>query len=1163
MRKSKKRALPFIRSVPILIAAAALVGLLTVTATSTASRTAQASALRLTASPLTPSSTYVGSKTMSGYAAKTDRTLLGSTSSRLVNVMIKYDFDALASYAGRIPGLKATSPRASGKKFSQNRVAVAAYDRYTARKITRINSAISAAVPGVRFGTAFRVVYGGVAARVPANQIARLLRVPGVSAVQKDSLRQPLDDNTAFIGATGVWPSLGGADQAGQNVKVGIIDTGVWPEHPMLADTHGLSVVPHVGCQFGDGTDVAHLGPTFTCNNKLIGAYAKTATYMANVGANANEFCNNTTHQCSARDPEGHGTHTTTTAAGDCVASAMLYGVERGPVCGIAPGARVIQYRVCLAQGCFSSDSVSAVAQAIADGVSVINYSISGGAQPYSDAVELAFLDATNAGISVNASAGNSGPGSGTSDHGGPWTTTVGASTGPRSFNSTLHLTADGGATFDKVGVTLTNGISSPTPVVLASSIPAYTALCLTPLPVGAALGQVVACQRGTNARVDKGFNVAQGGAVGMILYNTVKQDVESDNHWLPAIHLDGPNTDLTTFISTHTNVRATFSQGIAEPALADMMAAFSSRGPLGDWIKPDVTAPGVQVLAGMTPQPTGTVNGPPGNLYQAIAGTSMSSPHSAGVSALVKAAHPSWTPEMIKSALMTSSVQSVVKEDGVTPATPFDDGAGSIRANRAVNPTLVFDETYADFVAAGTNPLHRIDLNLASVDAPTMSGEITTERTAINVSGKNQKLRVHTVAPAGATITVRQIGHAGHHFDDNDDQDRALEVRKNGLLRFSITISAPKLANGQYFGQITLDPKRHGANDVVIPVAFVKKQGDVTLTHTCSPLAFAKKTGHTHCIVTVANFSQVSADTSIEVRDGRNLDYSNPSAGASLIGHDDGVRWNGTLSPAIPPQVTSITDVTGSGPDGGYLSLALLGVGPVAGVGDDTITNFNVPTFYYGGEAYTRIGVVSNGYLVLGGGDSGDIVFLPQHFPNAARPNNVLAPLWSDLNPAGAGSIRVASLSGGANLGWVVVDWAGVKNFGNATTHSFEVWLQIQKGTTTGPASEAITYSYGPNLSFPGDGPGLGNAGSGDPDSGQNWGAENRLGSSGVNIASAPVNGHEFRVNTTGPAAGGTASVSYDASSKKAGTYDTTASMTSSVTPGIAQVVVTLTVTP
>jgi subtilisin family serine protease len=208
---------------------------------------------------------------------------------------------------------------------------------------------------------------------------------------------------------------------------VGVLDTGVWPESPFFVAKPGEPAPPRplsaYHCDFGDGFDVGHLGPTFACNNKLIGAYNFTQTYMANVGSNGQEFCNNGTDACSARDSEGHGTHTSSTAAGDCVTSAILYGVERGPVCGIAPGAHVIMYRVCLAQGCFSSDSVAAVQQAIADGVNVINFSISGGAQPYSDPVELAFLDATNAGISVNAAAGNSGPGAATADHGGPWVT--------------------------------------------------------------------------------------------------------------------------------------------------------------------------------------------------------------------------------------------------------------------------------------------------------------------------------------------------------------------------------------------------------------------------------------------------------------------------------------------------------------------------------------------------------------------------------------------------------------------------------------------------------------------------------------------------------------------------------------------------------------------
>jgi subtilisin family serine protease len=1098
---------------------------------------------------LTPESTFSAAKSSSGYLAQTDPTLLNQTSSSPVNVMIKYDFDATASYTGGVAGLAATSPRATGKSLKANAGAVAAYESYTSRRTDAISAAVAQAVPAANIRQTFQTVYGGVEAQIPANSVNALLQVPGVAAVQRDTLEQPLDDNTQFIGATGVWPSLGGSTTAGSNVIVGVIDTGVWPEHPMLAD-HGLpSTGGSYACQFGDGTDVAHLGAPFVCNNKLIGAYAFTQTYMASVGSDGQEFCNDVTKKCSARDPEGHGTHTTTTAAGDCVSTAVLYGVERGPVCGIAPGAHVIQYRVCMALGCFSSDSVHAVQQAILDGVNVINFSISGGANPYTDAVELAFLDAVNAGISVNASAGNSGPGSGTSDHGGPWVTTVGASTGPRSFTSTLHLTADGGATFDMQGFTLTNGISSPTPVVLSQNITGEDVLCTKKLAPGTATGKIVACQRGSNARIDKGYNVSLGGAAGMILYNPTAMDVETDNHWLPAIHVDGPPTNLLAFINGHTNVMATWAQGTATATPADVMAAFSSRGPTGDFIKPDITAPGIQVLAGMTPQPDQTTptNGPSNNLYQAIAGTSMSSPHAAGVSALVKAAHPSWTPEEIKSALMTSSVQAVVKEDGVTPATPFDDGAGSIRADRAVNPTLVFNETYADFVASAGDPLHRVDLNLASIDATTMPGVVKTKRTGINVSGKPMTLGIQTSMPAGVIVLV------GDNADPSNP--KPLHVGKDDSVTFPITIDATNVANGQYFGWIRLVPPS-GATPVFMPVAFVKKQGLVTLSNSCSPDTVPASRGTTlglsHCTTSVSNFGASPANVNLTVQPLESkLNYSNISPPGTAIGDNAGVQWSGTLTPAVPPQVTSITPTTG--PAGGYLPLSLFGTLPIPGVGDDTITNFDVPTFYFGGEPYTKVGVVSNGYLVLGGGTSADIVFTPQHFPDPARPNNVIAPWWTDLNPSssGAGAIRIDTLTDGSDT-WLVVDWNGVKNFGNATTHTFEIWLRLAGGAAgAGASSEQTTISYGTN------------SGAGDPDSGSNWGAENRDGSSGQNIPTQPATGSEYAVNTTPPAAGGTTTLSYDVWSKFAGTYHSVAAMTADLTPGVTQVSQTITVTP
>jgi hypothetical protein len=491
--------------------------------------------------------------------------------------------------------------------------------------------------------------------------------------------------------------------------------------------------------------------------------------------------------------------------------------------------------------------------------------------------------------------------------------------------------------------------------------------------------------------------------------------------------------------------------------------------------------------------------------------------------------------------------VQSVVKEDGTTPADAFDMGAGSIRADRAVNPTLVFNETYANFVAAGSDSLHRVDLNLPSIDATTMSGSLTTHRTAINVSGKSQNMAVQISQPAGVSIVVGNNNHALH-------------IAKDATVTFPISISAPDVANGQYFGRITLVPAK-GGNRVTIPVAFVKQQGSVSLSNTCSPTSIAARTGVSHCTVEAKNFGSTAANASLTVKQrekGKALRYSNVGAPGSVIGSGQGVQWSGTLSPAIPPQVTGVTP--GTGPNDGYLPLSAFGSSIDVGAGDDTITNFNVPTFYYGGEPYSQIGVVSNGYLVVGGGNSGDLVFTPQHFPNAARPNNVLAMVWSDLDPTHApttggtpGKVLINVLTDGSR-DWIIVDWENVKNFGNNTTHTFEAWLQVDGGGAgTGPSSEDITYTYSSTA----------NAATGDGDSGVNWGAENRDGSSGANIATAPANTTEYKVHTTPPAAGGTVSIPFDVISKKPGTYHSDASMTSSTTPGTTVAPVTLTVTP
>ena len=397
-------------------------------------------------------------------------------------------------------------------------------------------------------------------------------------------------------------------------------------------------------------------------------------------------------------------------------------------------------------------------------------------------------------------------------------------------------------------------------------------------------------CQRGVNGRVEKGFNASQGGAAGMILYNPTRSDTETDNHFLPAIHLEGPNADLLAFLGAHAGVTATWATGQKAAVRGDVMAGFSSRGPSADFIKPDITAPGVQILAGNTPTPTAVASGPPGELFQAIAGTSMSSPHLAGASALVKAAHPTWTPGQIKSALMTSSTQDVLKEDGVTPADPFDRGAGALRVDTAVAAVVTISETPEGFVASAGSPKDRVDLNLPSVQANPLPGSLTTYRTLQNVTSKAQKFRVSATGTNGLRVTV---------------SPREVAVPPRSTRRIAITLDGTAAPDGWSFGQVTLTPNERKVPKVVLPVAAKVADAVVPMTHTCAPTALTRNQD-AHCAVTLTNNGAVPADISLSLDAGKQVDVSSVSAPATA--RRNGFSWSGTLTPALAPTITSIT---------------------------------------------------------------------------------------------------------------------------------------------------------------------------------------------------------------------------------------------------------------
>jgi subtilisin family serine protease len=1039
-----------------------------------------------------------------------------------VPVIVQLEDAALASYSGGVQGMAPTSPRAMGDRGLDVRSpASQAYLGHLAAKRAQFEGAARGAAPSARITQRFDIVLNGVAMTVQPDQIASLAKVPGVRAVVRDELLHPdTDRSPQFIQADIVWRFLGGQSKAGEGVIIGLLDTGVWPEHPSLSDpdpagdSYPAPPPPLSGtraCEFSGGSNP---GPAFSCNNKLIGADRFMATYDALRPLLPGEYT-------TARDDNGHGTHTSTTAAGNGKVQASIFGVPRGTLSGIAPRAHVIMYKVCGDEGCFQSDSVAAIQKAIQDGVNVINFSISGGANPYSDAVEQAFLDAYNAGVFVAAAAGNSGPTPDTTDHRGPWVTTAGASTTDRAFTTTATLRASNGDSIRVTGSSVTNGISTPTAVILP---PSGQELCgsvanVNPFPPGTFHGEIVVCKRGTTGRVEKGHNVFVGGGGGMILYNPTLQDLDTDNHWVPAVHIQSnAGTQVLDFLASHSGVTATFPGGEKSRTQGDVMAAFSSRGGPGQTLgisKPDVTAPGVQILAGHTPTPATFVGGPPGQLFQAIQGTSMSSPHVAGLAALLKDLEPTWTPGQIKSAIMTTAKRIVVKEDGTTPADAFDDGSGRIDPPRAADPQITFSDTGANFVAL-QNQLW--NANYPSVFVPNMPGIITVQRTA------------HSELTTASEWGLRVVDH---ERDFVVTVPKTLAVPAGGNTSFSITMDARAVPQGEVrFATLEL---RNGKRILHIPITIVRGQPVVPLNKNCSPATFPVG-ATTTCSISATNtsFSTASVDVTDDVPHNLVVVHGSVS-GATQTGNH--LSFTGTLAGVQPPNVTI---APGASP-AGYLPLSLFGITPIAGMGDETIVNFNVPAFTYAGTSYTRLGVVSNGYVVVGGGTAQDVQFINQNLPDPARPNNVLAAWWTDLNPAAGGTVRIGTLTDGADT-WIVIDFNAVREFSQNRTDTFEIWIGVTGDAHPG---EDISYAYGP-LRGNGDGGLL------------TVGAENTFGNRGQNryfngVGTLPTNGTQLRVTGTPGAPGETHTITFTARGVHRGAWTNYAFMTSNLFQGVA----------
>ncbi|KAJ4966433.1 hypothetical protein NE237_018282 [Protea cynaroides] len=584
--------------------------------------------------------------------------------------------------------------------------------------------------------------------------------------------------------------------QSGDGSIIGIMDTGIWPESPSFRD-NGMGKVPsrwNGVCQVGEEFNISN------CNRKIIGARWYLKGYEAEFGklntSGMIEFL-------SPRDAVGHGTHTSSTAAGALIENASFMGLAQGIARGGAPASRLAIYKVCWATGgCSSADLLAAFDDAISDRVDVLSVSL-GSTPPLDSYVEdvlaIGSFHAVANGITVVCSAGNSGPFSHTVANTAPWIITVAASTIDRAFPTAFTL----GNNLTFVGQALYTGnhVEKFYPIVYGEDIVSTSSSedearsCdAGSLNATLARGKVVLCFQSwlqRSAYVAE-TTIMRAKGVGLVFAQLPTKDIASSSGF-PSIQVDlTVGTSVLMYMKTTGNpvVKFSLTKTTLGRQISPEVAFFSSRGPSSlspSVLKPDIAAPGVNILASWSPASPSTpdVEKLPSLNFRIDSGTSMSCPHITGIVALLKSIHPDWSPAAIKSALITTAStkdeygQSAVAEGAPhKQADPFDFGGGNVIPNKAADPGLVFDMEILDHAhflcsmgyndsAVSLMTRHetvcdhgtswsQADLNLPSISVPELKKSFSVWRRVTNVGPVMSIYAARVEAPPGVIVEVK-----------------------------------------------------------------------------------------------------------------------------------------------------------------------------------------------------------------------------------------------------------------------------------------------------------------------------------------------------------------------------------------------------------------------
>ncbi|XP_047306608.1 cucumisin-like [Impatiens glandulifera] len=527
--------------------------------------------------------------------------------------------------------------------------------------------------------------FNGFVAKLTKEEMTRLSEMDDVVSVFPNEKKE--------LHTTRSWDFMGFSQQVNRalpvesDIIIGVLDSGIWPESDSFKDD-GFGPPP------AKWKGTCQSSANFTCNKKIIGAkyYRKNGWF--------NEF-----DVQSPRDSRGHGTHTASTAAGNIVSNASLFGAGRGIARGGVPSARIAVYKICWDDGCYDVDILAAFDDAIADGVDIISLSV-GGRFPrdyFEDSIAIGAFHAMRKGILTSNSAGNNGPSLLSVSNYSPWSLSVAASTIDRKFSTKVQL--GNNQVYEGVSINTFNNLTDFYPLVYAGNVKNRTLnisyldprYC-TPGTLDAELlkGKIVFCELLSNGKAP-----FLAGAVGTLMRDSRYTDMAS-TFPLPAAHFgltDG--TTIFEYVNTTSNpIARIFKSNEGNDTFAPYVASFSSRGPnpiTNHLLSPDISAPGVDILAAwsqtwLTTVEEDTRRSP----YHIISGTSMACPHATATAAYVKSFHPSWTPGALKSALMTTAFPMSVDSN---PEGELAYGAGHINPLKAVNPGLVYDIGELDYI--------------------------------------------------------------------------------------------------------------------------------------------------------------------------------------------------------------------------------------------------------------------------------------------------------------------------------------------------------------------------------------------------------------------------------------------------------------------------------